>query len=252
LYAFWGYLPFHKYSVLGLAFLFTHLIFLYFKAKGYYAMGLYPIYLGFGSVYCEAILAENGKKYLRWTLPALSILTFLPLIELIFPVYKPDEMQKNKEIMQKIGLLRWEDGEDHNLPQDFADMLSWKELAEKVDVQLAQCAPNTLVICDNYGQAGAINFYSKHKNIRAVSFNADYINWFPLEKPIQDVIMIRDKDDEDVHREDEKPLFEHIFLADSLTNPYAREFGSRIFVLKKARVDINERLRREIKEESPF
>ncbi|KKX47100.1 hypothetical protein L950_0228290 [Sphingobacterium sp. IITKGP-BTPF85] len=28
-------------------------------------------------------------------------------------------------------MLTWEDGKEHQLPQDFADMLGWKELAKK-------------------------------------------------------------------------------------------------------------------------
>jgi hypothetical protein len=73
-------------------------------------------------------------------------------------------------------LLRWEDGKDHLLPQDFADMLGWKELALKVDSAYLKLPnkDNTLILCDNYGQAGAINFYTRQK-LRAVSFNADYI-----------------------------------------------------------------------------
>lgn len=65
-----------------------------------------------------------------------------------------------------MGMLRWEDGKDHQLPQDFADMLGWKELARKTD-SLYALLPNqkeTIILCDNYGQAGAINFYSKKES----------------------------------------------------------------------------------------
>jgi hypothetical protein len=31
------------------------------------------------------------------------------------------------------AMYRWEDGKNHTLPQDFADMIGWKELAVKVD-----------------------------------------------------------------------------------------------------------------------
>ena len=36
-----------------------------------------------------------------------------------------------KNAIGKIGLLKWEDQKDHELPMDFADMLGWKELTEK-------------------------------------------------------------------------------------------------------------------------
>ena len=57
-------------------------------------------------------------------------------------------------------MLRWEDGKEYPLPQDFADMLGWKELAAKVDKAYLEFndPAHTLVLCDNYGQAGAINF----------------------------------------------------------------------------------------------
>ncbi len=100
-----------------------------------------------------------------------------------FPNKSPEYITKHEETYRKLGMLRWEDGKDHALPQDFADMLGWKELAAKTDRVFTRIGDpeRTLVLCDNYGQAGAINFYSK-KGIQAVSFNADYINWFKLNK----------------------------------------------------------------------
>lgn len=59
------------------------------------------------------------------------------------------------------GKRAWEDGKNHNLPQDFADMLGWKEMADK-SLAAYRMIPenelkNTLVICNNYGQAGALS-----------------------------------------------------------------------------------------------
>src|SRR5205814_8630643 len=97
---------------------------------------------------------------------------------------------------KKFGLLRWEDGRDHELPQDFADMLGWRELDAKVDSVYARLPDknSTLVLCDNYGQAGAINYYTS-QNIKAVSFNADYIDWFDLSKRNKNLIRVKEADD---------------------------------------------------------
>jgi aminopeptidase YwaD len=48
-------------------------------------------------------------------------------------------------------------------------MLGWRELASKVDsIYLAIADKNhTLILCDNYGQAGAINYYSKIADLKA-------------------------------------------------------------------------------------
>ena len=43
---------------------------------------------------------------------------------------------------------------------------------------------NTLVLCDNYGQAGATKLLYKTENRKQFLSNADYINWFDLTKKI--------------------------------------------------------------------
>src|SRR5690606_25673866 len=152
-----------------------------------------------------------------------------------------------------LGLLRWEDGKDHRLPQDFADMLGWRELAAKVDRIYAQLASDqpTLVLCDNYGQAGAINYYST-QGIKAVSFNADYVNRIDL-KP-QYVNLIRVKDGSARHEElaETSTFYQESSLADSIANPYAREFGTLISLLKGAKVFIIIRLQEEMEREKRY
>jgi len=146
-------------------------------------------------------------------------------------------------------LLRWEDGKDHSLPQDFADMQGWKELAQKVDSEYSYLSKsgNTLVLCDNYGQAGAINYYSK-LGIRAVSFNADYINWFDLSKKYNNVIRVKDYSESKNELRETGPYFENSVVVGSVTNPFARENGAVIFGFKGAKIDINKRVSDEIDE----
>lgn len=151
-------------------------------------------------------------------------------------------------------MLRWEDGKDHLLPQDFADMLGWKELAFKTD-SVYQNLPdktNTLILCDNYGQAGAINYYTK-QNLKAVSFNADYINWFDLSIDYKNLIRVKEQGDSaDEELQKTAPFFHHSVLAASITNKYAREFGTIIFVFTGAKLDIRGRIKKEIEKEKNF
>ena len=248
LFALWFYRPFRIYRPFFWAFFFTLIIFPYFKAKDYYAIGLYPIYIAFGSVFLGRFLNEGWKKYLQPLAIAVVIVVFIPISQIAFPNKSPEYIKAHPEKYKEYGLLRWEDGRDHELPQDFADMLGWSELAQKVD-SIYSTLPNkdqTLVLCDNYGQAGAINYYTK-EGIKAVSFNADYINWFDLEKPYVNFIRIKEYN---VRDEDElvktSPYFEISILADSIENRDAREFRTRIFVFTGAKVDINERIAKEL------
>jgi hypothetical protein len=136
------------------------------------------------------------------------------------------------------------------LPQDFADMLGWKELAAKVDKAYLQIndPAQTLVLCDNYGQAGAINFYSKH-GIHAVSFNADYINWFDLHKKYIHLIRVKNHSERNAELKETSPLFKKSVITDSVTNKYARAYCTTIFCFTFSNIDINQRIQKEINEE---
>ena len=169
---------------------------------------------------------------------------------LAFPVKSPEEIKKNNEVYRKFGLLRWEDGKDHDLPQDFADMIGWSELARKVDsvYHMIPQKENTWVFCDNYGEAGAINYYSKFKNINAVSLSADYINWIEFKNEIKNVILVKDPHDDDPARVKEKPLTESITLAWKNDNPYSREKGSAIYLIRGVKAKVDSIIAREIEQ----
>lgn len=252
-YALLFYKPFNKYRLFFFSILFTLIAFLYFKAKDYYAIGIYPIYIAFGSVYLADILKEGWRKYLQPVAIAVPIVLFVPIYNVAFPNKSPEYIVQHSESYKKLGLLRWEDGKDHFLPQDFADMLGWKELALKVDSIYAKI-PNkekTLILCDNYGQAGAINYYTR-QNIKAVSFNADYIEWIDLTKNYVNLIRIKEVNETDAELNETGPFFQNSFLAGSITNKYSREFGTGIFVFEGAKVDIRAKLKAEIDEEKNY
>ena len=87
--------------------------------------------------------------------------------------------------------------------------------------------------------------------MKAVSFNADYINWFNLTKKYDNLIRVK-SDDINTELENTSPFFKNSKLAASITNKYAREFGTTIFVFQGAKIDIRERLQAEIEEEKNY
>ncbi len=235
------YPPFKKYRFIPLSTLFTLLLFTYFRAKSYYAIGLYPVLLGFGAVYLERLLSHDWKRYLRPVAIVIPLLLFIPILKIAFPIYAPAEIVARQDVYKKFGMLRWEDGKDHDLPQDYADMLGWKELARKVDAVYGQIPDkkHVLVICDNYGLAGAINYYSKYKDIAAVSFNADYKYWFNLQADITTVISVKTAHNEDLQNKGDHSLFNKIVLAGKIENKFAREKGTCIFLMTGPKTSIN-------------
>jgi hypothetical protein len=128
-------------------------------------------------------------------------------------------------------------------------MLGWKELGKLVDeaFEMVQEKEQTLIHCDNYGQAGAINFYSSNKTGEALTLNGDYLYWYPLESmEIINVILVQDPMDDDPEREREKTMFESVELIGEIKNPYARERGAKVYLLRGAKRSINKILSEEI------
>lgn len=77
--------------------------------------------------------------------------------------------------------------------------------------------------------------------------NADYINWFPLnKKEIKNVILVKEANDSDKDRSQEKTLFKAVTISGKIQNRYARETGTTIYLLKDATTSINILLQQEI------
>jgi hypothetical protein len=245
--SFFFYRPFFKYRIFFWSYCISMSVYLFLRAKSYYTIGLYPVLIAFGSVYLEVILQYGYKKYLRTVSIVVVLLLSVPLLFLAFPYQTPQMIAREGKKYKSFGLLRWEDGVDHMLPQDFADMQGWSELAHKVDsvYALLPVKQPTIVLCDNYGEAGAINYYSRFHNINAVSFNADYIYWMDVDKSYINAILVKGIYDKDPGRTVERPLFVTIIQAGSIENPYAREKGTTIYLLKGAKVNVSSRLKSE-------
>lgn len=241
----------------------TLAIFTWFQAKGYYAIGLYPILLAFGSVWIERLLNKKPesvisnkvrnlslrKRILKPILLAVPPLLFLPAFDLIHPIYSPERLMKDPPDYALLGLNRWEDGKVHPIPQDFADMLGWSELANLVDsaYMMMPKQGRTMILSGNYGEAGAINYYSNIPELEALTTNADYLYWFDLQEPVENLILVRTDDEPITDRE--RGFFTEYREIGRITHPLALEKGTTVHFLRGAKVDLNAILKEEIAEE---
>jgi hypothetical protein len=240
------YHPFKSYRFIGFTFLAVILLYTIMRAKSYYSIGLYPVLFAFGSVYLEAILKKR-KAIIIPILASIRVIVFILIAKFLMPVQSPSEIIANHDSYEKIGLLRWEDGKNHLLPQDFADMVGWKEMAEKTLLAYELIPPaereNTLILCDNYGETGAVNYFNRGKMPQAYSFNTDYIFWMPKKKNIRNVVLVGDIPDQDVI-----DLFTSVKLIGKVENEYAREKGATIYLLSGAFNDVSLRINKEATE----
>jgi len=144
--------------------------------KSYYAAGLMAPLIAVGALEFEAL----GLRA-RWLFPALIGLTGLVLMPLTLPVLP---VQLYQSLEETLG-LRPASAEKHAqgaLPQHYADMFGWRELAEHVATVFHKLPPaeqaTTAVFTQNYGQAGALDFYGPKLGLPAASSgHNNYFLW---------------------------------------------------------------------------
>jgi hypothetical protein len=228
------FLLFHKkfktYRVLGYTWIAVMLILILAHGKHYYTLGLYTMLFAVGGYVLERYIRS---KFILYANSMFIILSTLPLLPIGLPLLKHEQMLSYCKTLTDLGLdlpMRWEDGKVHPLPQDYADMIGWKELADKV-IKTYQELPETekrqcYIYAENYGQAGAIHFYGKKAGLPEVlSFNGSFVFWAPEEiYDLRDLIYVNDE------THDLEPLFERINKVGEITNPYARESGLPVWL----------------------
>lgn len=228
------------YRFVAITYVITIILFIAFRGKDYYAFGLYPTLMAFGSVFVVRSLATSKKHWLRFIPLAFILIAFYPMMEVALPIKSPSQFYEDFKLQKPFSQHTWEDGIKHPISQDFADMLGWKELAQKTDAVYASLSnkQQILVLADNYGQAGAINYYSKSTGLRAVAASGDYVHWFDLSHPMFTMIKIYTWP----HSPDKQisSLFSSVSYMGEITNPYAREYRSRIYLMQGAKRDLRE------------
>lgn len=235
--AFVHYRPFRPFRIIGIAFISVLTLFTLLKAKEYYAMGLYPVLFAFGSTYIIQILSRKGKLIVVPVLICFNVMVFVASAKLVYPVMPPAEITEKSADFARLGMLRWEDGKNHDLPQDFADMIGWREMADKSLIACRSIPPeelkNTLIFCDNYGQTGALNYYNRGKMPEAYSFNTDYIYWLPRLNKIQNILLVGKKPSPEIIS-----MFAGFKEVGVVQNRYAREKDTAIYLLTGASAEV--------------
>ena len=241
-----------QYMAIGIIYLVIIGLLLLAKGKDYYAMSIYPSLLGIGSVYLESLTTR--KIRLRWVMPLVILIQATLFFPIALPFSSPEGLEKiyQKIKAEKTGVLKWEDGRNHPLPQDFADMLGWREMTEKVNRAWQMLDSNeqkhTLLFCDNYGEAGAVSYFGRSYHLPTVySDNASFLYWLPENPHVDNLLLVTDDKQEMQH--DFIKDFKSALLVDSVTNPYAREKGSLIILLKGADDRFNDMFRRKIEDD---
>jgi len=219
---------------LGWTFISLLALMIVLNGKGYYTLGIYPVFFALGGVAIE----RYTSKALYWSRPllvAVILLITIPAIPISLPVLSYSDMVHYDQTLTNWGmedLFRWEDGTVHSLPQDYADMTGWKELANVVGSTWQSLTPEergtTHIYAENYGQAGALHYFSKGRKLpEPISFSDNFLFWAP--DSIQGSTLIYVNDDTTEIRKQ----FQEVTLAGAITDPYAREHGMQVYLCRK-------------------
>lgn len=207
------------------------------SGKDYYTLGAYPMLFVFGG------LAWNQWLKPVWAKAVLIIVLFLinfPLYPYVLPVLKVDKMETYCAMMKdRYGLdapLVWEDGKMYTIPQDYADMHGWDEMARKV-IDLYLSLPEEdqkacMLYGGSYGHAGAINYFGRELGLpEAFSFNSSYKLWLREDYSFSKQIQVED------NKQGPSQYFETMILVDSTENRLARDPGY-IYFKEAPKIDV--------------
>lgn len=215
-------------------FLLVLFLFMVTRGKPYYTLGVYPAMFAFGGYFTEKYLA--GKlRVLAWIAVGISVAFSILLLPLGAPVLSREPMIRYcRFVSEHISRapMRNEQNGYYPLPQDYMDMTGWKELAELNALAYSKLddkeKKDCVLFTNNYGQAGAIDFYGKPLGLPApVCLNDSYVFWAPDSLKAK-VFIVTDSDPGDIPK-----MFKTYEVAGMVKNDYFRENGLMIFLCRE-------------------
>ena len=134
--------------------------------KGYYLLPIYPVLFGAGAEWAERVSDYLANVRARAVVRAVIVIVVAAygVFALPFglPVLQPETMARYATLGPG-GMVTTNMGQTLQLPQDYADMLGWRERVEAVAHVYESLPPEqrakAVIATENYGQAGAIDYY---------------------------------------------------------------------------------------------
>jgi hypothetical protein len=200
-------------------------------AKHYYPADIYPVLFAAGGVAIErataklralrpvgvAWVAMAGAISLPYVLPILPVPAFLAYHRVLAPLLHLESVETERHRRSV-------------LPQDWADMQGWPEMAEAVAKVYASLdpaeRPRAAIVAGNYGEAAAIDFFGARYGLPpALSGHNQYFLWGPRGHDGQVVIDVGGDCAASGH------LFEHVERAAVFSSPLSMPYEDQLPIL---------------------
>lgn len=159
---------FAPYRAAGWACVLVFLLLMFLHGKAYYVGPIYPTLIAAGAVWLTTARVQRWPSIpgvFRWSVVTLIVIEGLIGLPISLPILPPP---RTAEYIVRIGAedalgTNW--GGHDLLPQDFADQLGWQQQVSTVARVYHALSPEdqqqTVIGTDNYGEAGAAEFYGK-------------------------------------------------------------------------------------------
>lgn len=161
-----------KYRILAIIFLTTFIILIInWHSKSEYLAPAYPLIIAGGGLFVEKIFTGKSYYRLKYAVIFLIVLTGFISIPLAMPILPVKTFISYSKLI-RVGQQNSENKEMGDLPQFYADMFGWEDLAKDVSSVYTALPDSqkseTVVFAGNYGEAGAIEYYSSKYNLPPV------------------------------------------------------------------------------------
>ena len=167
---------------IGIGYVVLIAIMIALHAKHYYPADVYPVLFAIGAVAVEGVVRAQ-----RWraVVVAVAIGGSLVVIPYVLPVLPITAFVRYHAVvgpLLHVATARTENAPPSPLPQDWADMQGWPELAAAVARVYAALPagerPRAAIVASNYGEAAAIDFFGRDLGLPpALSGHNQYFLW---------------------------------------------------------------------------
>jgi hypothetical protein len=228
------------FRLIGWAVLVPWLTLIVLHGKPYYVGATYPMLFAAGGVALESAAARWGRVLTSaavWATAAYGLL----VLPLGVPILAPGPLQRYMRAVGAAEATRDNRGRLQPLPQDYADMLGWEERAQAVAQAFRSLSPleraRAVVIGNNYGEAGALDFYGPRYGLPpAISAAGSYYFFGPGKLPGRVAVTLGE------NGERLRQLFDSVeagpHLTDSLTVVEERDLT--VYICRKPRSTLQE------------
>lgn len=205
-----------RFRFLGWTYVIVLAIFMVLSGKTYYVLPVYPLVVAAGGVAWEGLTSIPWRR-LRTAAIALTVIGGVATVPFGVPVLPVNTFLSYLRALPGFKVQTERDVTEE-LPQLYADMFGWQQLADSVSRVYFSLPANEqsdcAILAGNYGEAGAIDYYGPDLDLpRAISGHNSYFYWGPRNYSGQCVILVGEE------AASHKNLFGEATLAATVENP---------------------------------